>query len=591
MKRKTTILSIIAILLALCVSSCRDASHPSLNRGDEKAVHAALLRAEALMESAPHAARAVLDSIAYPHPLHKGKGARSAGLPSFRRGKGEAALYALLRTQADYKNRTRLTSDTLIRVATDYYGTRRKSQHAALAQYYLGCTYADMRRDMDALDAFLRATLLFPDTTNKYFAYSHFCIAQLYLKHDKEADALSPALRYRWSNACTSDSVNIGFGDMLLGRIYLYLEQASKAEPFFLSVISNQHVSEDYRNNACFQLAKLYTFLEEDFDKASPFIEQSIVGYKQENKNGADFFLKGELFYHENQLDSALHYYNKVLTCEKEVRTFCETYKRLMDVSIALGRTDSVGVYLQRFVVLSDSVGKLRRDKEINEIENNHIIELHDRELAAHRSRLHWTWGILSALLLIATGAVLLLNDRRHKVKELKYEQQLKAIEKQYIQDNLKEEPEERRDPMDKPNIPPVTSDSQPDIPFFTFQQNRLALYRAQYEASKWNHYFILHGDDIHDEQFMSIGEAEAFLQYTSELFVNLTASLLRENPHINKDDVNFCCLTMLGFTTKQIAYCCRKPVKYCYNRRTRLSERLTPEWYQFIFGKQPKQA
>ena len=144
MKRKTTILSIIAILLALCVSSCRDASHPSLHRGDEKAVHAALLRAEALMESAPHAARSVLDSIAYPHPLPKGKGARSAGLPSFRRGKGEAALYALLRTQADYKNRTRLTTDTLIHVATDYYGTRRKSQHAALAQYYLteGSTFA-----------------------------------------------------------------------------------------------------------------------------------------------------------------------------------------------------------------------------------------------------------------------------------------------------------------------------------------------------------------------------------------------------------------------------------------------------------------
>ena len=468
MKRKTTILSIIAILLALCVSSCRDASHPSLNRGDEKAVHAALLRAEALMESAPHAARSALDSL---NPNSSSPIPNSSFLiPNFPR-KGDKALYALLRTQADYKNRTRLTSDTLIRVATDYYGTRRKSQHAALAQYYLGCTYADMRRDMDALDAFLRATLLFPDTTNKYFAYSHFCIAQLYLKHDKEADALSPALRYRWSNACTSDSVNIGFGDMLLGRIYLYLEQASKAEPFFLSVISNQHVSEDYRNNACFQLAKLYTFLEEDFDKASPFIEQSIVGYKQENKNGADFFLKGELFYHENQLDSALHYYNKVLTCEKEVRTFCETYKRLMDVSIALGRTDSVGVYLQRFVVLSDSVGKLRRDKEINEIENNHIIELHDRELAAHRSRLHWTWGILSALLLIATGAVLLLNDRRHKVKELKYEQQLKAIEKQYIQDNLKEEPEERRDPMDKPNIPPSRRTPSQTFPFLPFSR------------------------------------------------------------------------------------------------------------------------
>ena len=591
MKRKTTILSFVAILLALCASSCRDASHPSLNRGDEKAVHAALLRAEALMETDPHAARAVLDSIAYPHPLPKGKGARSAGLPSFRRGKGEAALYALLRTQADYKCRVRLTSDSLPLIATDYYGTRRKTQRAALAQYYLGCTYSDMDRDLDAIDALLRATTLFPDTTNKYYAYCQRDLGKKMLDHEQQAKALEAFRHYRWSDICRFDSVNLGWADWSMGMAYLFLEQAELAEPYFLEVIANPSVNKRLHDNTCFQLAKLYAFLKEDYHKAQPYINQTIASYSQKEEIGAAYFLKGEVCYHTGERDSAYYYYNKVLECEKDIRTYCETYKRLLEVSQSLGRTDSMGVWFEHYVALSDSVNQIRRDKEISDIENNHIVELHDRELAAHRSRLHWTWGILSALFFIVTGIVLLLNDRRHKVKELKYEQKLKAIEKQYIQDNLKEETEEKHDPTDKLNVPSATSDSQPDIPFFTFQQNRLALYRAQYEAGKWNHYFILHGDDIHDEQFMPIGEAEAFLQYTSELFVNLTASLLRENPQINKDDVNFCCLTMLGFTTKQIAYCCRKPVKYCYNRRTRLSERLTPEWYQFIFGKLPKQA
>ena len=139
MKSLRRYLPLLALLLMVAAgaTSCRDASH-------RREIRDALQRAETLMETDPHAARAALDSLAYPHPLPKGKGARSAGLPSFRRGKGEAALYALLRTQADYKNRTRLTTDTLIRIATDYYGTRRKSQHAALAQYYLteGSTFA-----------------------------------------------------------------------------------------------------------------------------------------------------------------------------------------------------------------------------------------------------------------------------------------------------------------------------------------------------------------------------------------------------------------------------------------------------------------
>ena len=155
MKRSILLFPVAAILLVLSVSSCRDAG-----------VRDALLRAEALMETDPHAARAILDSIASPNPPLKGRASESTGLPSFRRGKGEAALFALLKTQADYKCRVRLTSDSLILLATDYYGTRRKTQRAALAQYYLGCAYKDMHRDLDAIEAQLRATTLFPDTTN-----------------------------------------------------------------------------------------------------------------------------------------------------------------------------------------------------------------------------------------------------------------------------------------------------------------------------------------------------------------------------------------------------------------------------------------
>ena len=87
------------LMLAWALASCRP----------DAAVRDALVRAEALIESDPHAARALLDSIASPNPPLKGRASESTGLPSFRRGKGEAALYALLRTQADYKCRVRLT--------------------------------------------------------------------------------------------------------------------------------------------------------------------------------------------------------------------------------------------------------------------------------------------------------------------------------------------------------------------------------------------------------------------------------------------------------------------------------------------------
>ena len=43
------------------------------------------------------------------------------------------ALYAILKTQIDYELGRPFSSDSLIITATDYYGSRRKGYHAALA--------------------------------------------------------------------------------------------------------------------------------------------------------------------------------------------------------------------------------------------------------------------------------------------------------------------------------------------------------------------------------------------------------------------------------------------------------------------------
>ena len=111
-----------------------------------------LERLETQVDSVPHLVAQALDSM-----------------PS-RRFRGEPrALYALLRTQADYKSFVPITSDSLIRYATDYYDGNRKSNRAAMAWYSLGCVYSEMKDDAAAIEAYLRAQSLFPDTTVRYY--------------------------------------------------------------------------------------------------------------------------------------------------------------------------------------------------------------------------------------------------------------------------------------------------------------------------------------------------------------------------------------------------------------------------------------
>ena len=93
---------------------------------------------EAQLDTAPDVVRLALDSI------------------SLSELNGEArALHAILRTQADYKCYVPLTTDTLIRYATDYYNRNRKNYRAAMAWYSLGCVYTELGDDAAAVEAYL----------------------------------------------------------------------------------------------------------------------------------------------------------------------------------------------------------------------------------------------------------------------------------------------------------------------------------------------------------------------------------------------------------------------------------------------------
>ena len=561
-KSKHNVLLILVLLvLAAGFTSCRDA-----------AVHDALVRAEALMETNPKAARALLDSIAYPHPLPTGKGARSAGLPSFRRGKGEAALFALLKTQADYKCRVRLTSDSLILLATDYYGTKRKTQRAALAQYYLGCAYSDMGRDLDAIDALLRATTLFPDTINKYYAYSQRDLGKMSLQHERDQEALEAFRHYRFSDICRTDSVNVGWADWYMGKACLYLEQSEQAEAYFLSVIANPYLSKELHANARFQLAKLNAYLKENYAKAGEYINSYIAGYKQKENIGAAYHIKADILLHENKLDSAFYYNKKALACKHDARTYCETYKSLTELSLALNQTDSSEVYFQRYMAFADSVNQIRRDKEISDIENNHVVELHDRELAVQRSRLYWTWSILFVFLVFIASMVILLNDRRRKTEKLRYEEALNALKQRQIAQT----------------VLTSQSGSMPASPPIDVQKERIAIYLKRYESSEWKRYFNKHSSEMRGGLYMPAAEASQFEQYLNELFVDMLLDMFRDNEGLTDQEAQFCAMTLLGFKTNQIAYVCRISADAIYMRRSRIKKRLSSSWSDFIFPALP---
>ena len=167
-----------------------------------------LERLEAQVDSVPHLVAQALDSM-----------------PS-RKFRGEPrALYALLRTQADYKCFVPITSDSLIRYATDYYDGNRKSFRAAMAHYSLRCVYSELNDDAAAIDAYLRAQSLFPDTTVRYYRLCYQNLGKHYLKKNMTDEALQAYLSYH----TLSQGSNWPYADIKLAQTYIRNERPDEA--------------------------------------------------------------------------------------------------------------------------------------------------------------------------------------------------------------------------------------------------------------------------------------------------------------------------------------------------------------------------
>ena len=109
--------------------------------------------------------------------------------------RSQRAWYAVLKTQTDYKCYKPAISDSLILTATDYYGTpyngpKKRRYRAAMAWYTLGCVYYNSLDDVNAIDALLKAQILFPDTLIRYYALLEQNLGTCYLNQRRYDEAL-----------------------------------------------------------------------------------------------------------------------------------------------------------------------------------------------------------------------------------------------------------------------------------------------------------------------------------------------------------------------------------------------------------------
>ena len=167
------------------------------------------------------------------------------------RGKS-AALYGLLKTRADYITGKEIASDSLARLATDYWGIRRSGHYQSLSWLALGCAYSAMERDAEAIYALVKSKGLFKDTLSPDYADLNSMLGRHFLRrglYDEALGAFTESSRlYHNLGDCRQEA----FSEFNLGKVYYEKKDYSKARGYIERMMNDKCLDEISRNSCIF---------------------------------------------------------------------------------------------------------------------------------------------------------------------------------------------------------------------------------------------------------------------------------------------------------------------------------------------------
>jgi len=326
--------------------------------------------------------------------------------------KRDQALYAMLKTQIDYKMYRIIPNDRLIRIATDYYGTKQKDYHAAMAWYSLGCVYNELHDDALAIESFLKAKDLFPDTILRYYALTEQNIGDVLFRKDMLKEASDMYKRTKAVSELLNDSVLIAYSDFKQSLIHLQNEDFEISNTLLQGFLNNPNLSLFNRLEAYLGMAKIATYHEKDYYKSNSWTDYCI---SSKSHRAAGFNQRGINYLYLNQIDSAIICFNESMSNQRDIYTEYSNYSCLAESYIRLNQPDSSLHYFTLCDMAVESIGTLLNHEEITSILLSHSEERNRIDITRMKYKLYTSIIITSVILMFVSIIYLIQRDRSRK--------------------------------------------------------------------------------------------------------------------------------------------------------------------------------
>lgn len=389
-------------------------------------VVAELVQAEKLMSDYPDSTLQILYSIQEPVKM----------------AEANYADYCLLLTEAQDKTYYKFTSDSVIRIALDYYEATENKAKLPKVYYYMGRVCHTLRNAPQAISYYLKAKNALPkDTDYALEARIYNQLGGLYVTlgfNENAASAYQEAYRLL---SLAGDSVNLPYMLRNLARTNEASEKKDSAVYYYNKAIISAMEAD---NSVCeissrMELVSIY-LKENKLAEAEKHIEKAIDLYSDRKFHPQTELILGKYLNATEQLDSARYYFNKSKD-STNLYTHAASIRELGLLEEKLQNYKQAVEYFHQYNTCKDSIEKLMDKTAVADMEHfynyqqveneNNRIKIEYRQEQLLHSRLYFSIAIVLILIV-----AYFFYYRQKKKKEILLFIHHKSLQRQKLLDS-----------------------------------------------------------------------------------------------------------------------------------------------------------
>ena len=373
------------------------------------------------------------ESVMFDHPDSALHILEDMPMPSARRDKENHALWCLLTSQAQVKLIMNISSDSLVRIAYNYYKPTDNARRKAMSALYMGDINYDLGNIEEAMQYYLEGKTEVEKTDDYKTGYLIMSsLGKLYL-YRRLADYALEACTKAYDYAVKDSSKRYQMTSLqYLARCYCISDKLPEAIDIYRKC-SDLALEIGYRNNQYYydvqsEIALVYTNSLQ-YEKSLEILKTFPKIYQHNSLIGTNYLML-------NQYDSAYLYLNKALNTDN-VYAKKTIYNSLYELADTPEYRKYLKSYCDSLLFYTDSVMSLDKGKEIiayKEKYDHQKLITEQQRLKLEKADAQRMMFIITICLIVAIAVVAYLYQKRLVRKETTIRKQSEKLQDYMLQ-------------------------------------------------------------------------------------------------------------------------------------------------------------